>query len=289
MAEKLPDNEQNVAQPDPQEQETVQEENIQTELAAFFAKLKSLLNPLNILRFLLANLWKPVLTFSLLFSLLLGGAYAGGYYKLFNVKNALNFENSVAAMRESEGFLARKTLPLMEWASAALGAAGEIMQTDIDRRAEIARKQAEEAAAKKQEEELKAQEAKLAEEAAAKKEQEKKQADGAPSAPGKNAAGNKEQEQIDLKKLAEERQKELNKRASKLANYYAGMKPQEAVEIMKNMDNEEVIVILNRMDDATASKILAMFDPARAAVISHNILKLKPNTEKLPENTANVI
>ncbi len=277
MAEKR-----NPNQPDFESQVDEFDENETSESAMFLAKIKSLLNPFNILRFFIANLWKPVLTFVLLFFLFLAGSYAGGYYKLFSVQDALNFDSALATAKKENSFLAKNALPFLEWTVASLNAAGEMMQSDIRLRAETARKQAEEASAKKKEEELKAQESQIAQGDAAKKNSGGQSTAPTPAAPASPKTPDKKQEQLDLKKIAEEQQKELNKRAGKLATYYAGMKPQEAVDIMKNLENDEVITILNRMDDATAAKILALFDPGRAATISQNILKLRPSFGILP-------
>jgi flagellar motility protein MotE (MotC chaperone) len=50
-----------------------------------------------------------------------------------------------------------------------------------------------------------------------------------------------------------------------LADYYAGMKPETAVAILKNQDPVEVAGILHEMDKDTAGAILSAMDPLQAA------------------------
>lgn len=68
----------------------------------------------------------------------------------------------------------------------------------------------------------------------------------------------------------ENTQKDKTSKASgykQLANYYANMKPAEAVKIMNNLDDETIIGILINLENEQAGKILAAMDPKRAAII----------------------
>ena len=248
---------------------------------SFFTKIKQNLNPINVGRYIARNIWKPIVTFIGLFAFLLGGVYAGGYFNLFNAKEALNFEPVVAQLRTSTNPVMTGAMPVIEWTSSALGAAGEIMDKKIEANAVEAKKQAEIVQAQKEAEETKARE-----EAEKKSLEESKQANLSPeekkALENEKRSSEKEvkkettkQMDEDLKKIAAERQKELNKRASRLANYFSTMKPTEAVDILKNMDDEEVIAILGRMEDDVASRILSGFEPTRAAGISKTILSIK--------------
>lgn len=58
-----------------------------------------------------------------------------------------------------------------------------------------------------------------------------------------------------------------------LSQYYAQMKPDVAVKIMDNLENEMVIGIFLKMEDEQVSKILSKMDPKRAA----NLVKLMTN------------
>ncbi len=247
----------------------------------FFTKTKRLLNPVKIIKYLAKNIWKPVLAFVLLFGLILGLVYAGSYYKLLDAKKTLDFENSMASLRQSDNFIVTSTLPVLEWIASSFAGAGEIMQAQIDRQEQQIMQKEQELQEQKKQEELKAQEAE--------KEKQKKEQEQQKAAANKQTttSAKKDQTTADLQKAADERQKELIKRASKLATYYATMPPQNAINIMKNMDNEEIIIVLSRMPDETASQILAGFEPDRASIISKSILKLRPTVEPTTPNKAN--
>lgn len=73
-------------------------------------------------------------------------------------------------------------------------------------------------------------------------------------------------EEVD--KITQQRQAEEKKRVSKLARLYNEMKPEDAANIMENMDNDIVIAIFQRMDESQVSQILTNFDTERAATIS---------------------
>lgn len=53
----------------------------------------------------------------------------------------------------------------------------------------------------------------------------------------------------------------------KLANYYAEMKPADAVKIMANLTDEVNIGILQKLEDEQVAKILSAMDPVKAAEI----------------------
>jgi hypothetical protein len=76
---------------------------------------------------------------------------------------------------------------------------------------------------------------------------------------------------------AKQLQQEYAKTISKLARLYGGMKPEEAVAILNQMDDNTVIAIISKMDDDQVSRIMALFDPKRAARLSQSmLLKGKP-------------
>lgn len=244
----------------------------------FFTKMKKALSPRSILGFIISGLWKPVLAFILLFTLFLGAVYAGGYFRLFNTRDALNFEWLVADLRQKDNNALKTALPVIEWTSTTMAAAGDLMQSQIDIQAEAKKKQEEEAAALAQKEEETAKN----EQAASSQEDNKGSQQKRPSQQEQEKA--RKQQEAELKKLSEERQKELTKRANQLANYYSTMAPKDAVNILKNLDNEEIVLILERMENDAASQILANFEPDRASAISRDILALRSNRNTiLPE------
>ena len=69
------------------------------------------------------------------------------------------------------------------------------------------------------------------------------------------------------------KQKEEAKRIGKLARLYGNMKPDEAVGIMTQLDDDTIVAILNKMEEDQAAKILALFDNVRAGRISQNMLR----------------
>jgi len=74
----------------------------------------------------------------------------------------------------------------------------------------------------------------------------------------------------EVKRLTEELEnlKDLDSKATELANYYGNMKPDEAVRIFENLDDETVIMILRKMQTDTVGKVLAAMEPIRAAKIT---------------------
>lgn len=78
---------------------------------------------------------------------------------------------------------------------------------------------------------------------------------------------------VELQKQAKIKQQEEAKRISKLARLYGTMKPDEAVAILNQMDDQTVLVILSKMEEEQVAKILALFDTRRAAVLSQSMLR----------------
>jgi flagellar protein FlbB len=79
----------------------------------------------------------------------------------------------------------------------------------------------------------------------------------------------------ELQKQAKIKQQEEAKRISKLARLYGGMKPDEAVVILNNLDDNTVLDILSKMEDEQVSKIMAKFDSKRAANLTQAMLRGK--------------
>jgi len=59
----------------------------------------------------------------------------------------------------------------------------------------------------------------------------------------------------------------------KLAQYYANMKPKNAVAFMEKLDDQVIIGVLDKLEDEQAAKILSAMEPDRAA----KIVKLMSN------------
>lgn len=68
-------------------------------------------------------------------------------------------------------------------------------------------------------------------------------------------------------------QNQTNRNISKLSQLYSGMKPQEAVAILNNLDDQTISNILKKMDENQAAMILAAMDTKRASAISKELLK----------------
>lgn len=79
----------------------------------------------------------------------------------------------------------------------------------------------------------------------------------------------------ELQKQIQLKQKEDAKRISKLSRLYGGMKPEEAVPILNQLDDTTVLGILGKMEEEQVSKILAQMDPQRAARLT-NIMAIGP-------------
>lgn len=80
---------------------------------------------------------------------------------------------------------------------------------------------------------------------------------------------------VEKERLEKLRQQEETKRISKLARLYGSMKPEEAVPILNQLDDDIVLLILNKMEDEQVAKLLAAMDNKRAAKLSQFMLKGK--------------
>lgn len=76
-------------------------------------------------------------------------------------------------------------------------------------------------------------------------------------------------------KLEKARQQEENKRISKMARLYGAMKPEEAVPILNQLEDDMVITILSKMEDEQVAKLLALMDNKRAAKLTQTMVKGK--------------
>lgn len=91
-----------------------------------------------------------------------------------------------------------------------------------------------------------------------------------PQLPAADTAGQvldptKVMDAAELQKQIQLKQKEDAKRIGKLARLYGGMKPEEAVPILDQLDDATVIAILGKMEEEQVSKIMAQMDTQRAA------------------------
>lgn len=79
--------------------------------------------------------------------------------------------------------------------------------------------------------------------------------------------------QLELDKLAKARQQEENKRVAKLARLYGGMKAEDAVNVLNELNDADVLAILNKMEEDQAAKILALMDASRSARLTEIMLR----------------
>jgi len=77
----------------------------------------------------------------------------------------------------------------------------------------------------------------------------------------------------ELDKQAKRKQQEEAKRISKLARLYGGMKPDEAVTILNQLDDDTVLAILSKMEEEQVAKLMPLFDAKRAARITESMLR----------------
>lgn len=77
----------------------------------------------------------------------------------------------------------------------------------------------------------------------------------------------------ELERQMKQRKQEEAKRIGKLARLYGGMKPEEAVAIMSQLDDDTVIAIFAKMDEEQVSRILALFEARRAARLTNVIFR----------------
>ena len=88
----------------------------------------------------------------------------------------------------------------------------------------------------------------------------------------------------EIEKQMQEREAAEKKRVTKLARLYGQMKPQEAADAMKDLDDDLTAAILQRMEESQAAKVLAKFDSARAAQIAEVIYAGTQKKMTLPED-----
>ncbi|QJW48132.1 magnesium transporter MgtE [bacterium BFN5] len=78
---------------------------------------------------------------------------------------------------------------------------------------------------------------------------------------------------IEKEKLSKQKQQEDNKRISKLARLYGGMKAEDAVAVLNKLNDADVLAILNKMEEDQVSKILSLMEATRAARLTEIMLK----------------
>ena len=69
----------------------------------------------------------------------------------------------------------------------------------------------------------------------------------------------------EIEKQMKEREAQEKKRVSKLARVYNEMKPQQAAEVMKDLDDDLSVAMLQKMDESQAAKTLAAMDADQSA------------------------
>lgn len=104
-------------------------------------------------------------------------------------------------------------------------------------------------------------------------------AKGTPSAQANAQLGNSKpivlsKEEID--KQVKLQQAEEKKRVTKLARLYEQMKPEEAVSVLSELNNDMIVAIFGRMDEAQVSRILVKFDAGRGAELTRLMYSGKP-------------
>lgn len=96
----------------------------------------------------------------------------------------------------------------------------------------------------------------------------------------------------EIEKQMKVKQAEEKKRISKLARLYNEMKPQEAADIMDDMDDDMTIAILQKMDESQSAKILAKFDPGKSArltkiIYSGSMTKVQATDQQTTDQQTN--
>jgi len=66
---------------------------------------------------------------------------------------------------------------------------------------------------------------------------------------------------------------EEGKRLSRLARLYGAMKPEEAVNIMNQLEDDAIVAIFSRMEDEQVAKILAAMEARRSARLTQMMFK----------------
>lgn len=96
---------------------------------------------------------------------------------------------------------------------------------------------------------------------------------------------NQKLDAAELQRLEKLKQQETAKAVGKLARLYGGMKAEEVVPIINQLDDAMVIAIFNKMEEDQVSKIMATMDAKRAASLSQVMMKGKLPAP--PAQTAN--
>jgi len=87
-----------------------------------------------------------------------------------------------------------------------------------------------------------------------------------------------ETRQVAAELLAYKEQKEKARlKVEEMALYYKEMKPEAAVKVMNNLDDETVAAILPLLEKEQAAKIMSLMDPQRAAYITQLLLGSNPS------------
>jgi hypothetical protein len=60
--------------------------------------------------------------------------------------------------------------------------------------------------------------------------------------------------------------------ARKLAKIFGSMEPEDAADVLQELDDQEIEMILHHMSDRVAAQVLEAFEPARAASLSRVVL-----------------
>ncbi|MDU4959906.1 MAG: hypothetical protein E6X17_04475 [Sporomusaceae bacterium] len=81
----------------------------------------------------------------------------------------------------------------------------------------------------------------------------------------------------ELQKQAALQQAAEQKRLTKVARLYGGMKPEAAVKIFDEMDDATVLLLFGKMEEERVAKILTLLEPERAARLSDAMLKGRSN------------
>ena len=80
----------------------------------------------------------------------------------------------------------------------------------------------------------------------------------------------------EIEKQMKLRQAEEKKRISKLARLYNEMKPEDAVKLLEQLDDNMVLAIMGKMEDDQVVQILPLFNTARGANLTRIMYNGKP-------------
>lgn len=92
----------------------------------------------------------------------------------------------------------------------------------------------------------------------------------------KNSSGSVVMTKEDIEKQMKLRQAEEKKRISKLARLYNEMKPEDAVKLLEQLDDNMVLAIMGKMEDDQVVQILPLFDTVRGANLTRIMYNGKP-------------